>query len=188
MMRRIALIISLLVCACSMAQTIDFEDGRSHWEADILIGLNNDGYEFALGAAYFPFDFIGLKANIGAAGEIESVEDWGVEDWEKTRDYTTRFKFTPALVLRTPPLAQWKRIGGTFHLFAEPGLSLSPGASGSRGARWLNWDFKGGVNLQIDRAIVFIGYGFSSFSLYSGFPKTSNYTTHFGFIGTAYKF
>lgn len=66
-MRRIALIISLLVCACTMAQTIDFDDGRSHWEADVLIGLNNDGYETAFGAAYFPFSFIGVKANIGFA-------------------------------------------------------------------------------------------------------------------------
>ncbi|MDE7376314.1 MAG: hypothetical protein K2N16_05655 [Muribaculaceae bacterium] len=205
MKRQLVLIISLLVCACSMAQTIDFDDGRSHWEADVLIGLNNDGYEFGLGAAYFPFSFIGIKANIGMAGEIEELEDWGIDYWdpdygdayywEKNYDYAARFKFSPALVLRTPRIAHWKRQDAGFYLFAEPGLSLSPGASGSRGARWFNWDFKGGVNMQIDRFIVFVGYGFSSFSLYSGFPTShwgapskDNYTTHFGFIGTAYKF
>lgn len=178
-----------------MAQTIDFEDGRSHWEADFIIGLNNDGYEFGLGAAYFPMACIGLKANVGFAGEIESIENWYAEEWEKDYDYTVRFKFTPALVLRTPRIYHWKSVDGGFHLFAEPGLTLSPGASGSRGARWLTYDFKGGVNLQVDRFIVSIGYGFSGFSLYSGFPEShwgtpdnDNYTTHFGFIGAAYKF
>lgn len=187
-MKRLALALCLVAGAGASAQTIDFDDGRSHWEADMLIGLNNDGYEWGLGAAYFPLSNIGFKANIGTAGEVEYVEDWGAEDWEKHHDYVTRFKFSPALVLRTPPIYTWHRQGATFHLFAEPGLSLSPGSSGSRGARWLNYDFKGGVNMQVDRFIVFAGYGFSSFSLYSGMPGEDDYTTHFGFIGAAYKF
>lgn len=74
-------------------------------------------------------------------------------------------------------------------------MVISPGSSGSKGARTVCWDFKGGINLQIDQFVVSAGYGISNFSLYSGnphnhwgLPGSDSHITHCGFIGTAYKF
>lgn len=177
------------------AQSLKSDDGILHWEAGMNVGLNNDGYEIELRAAYFPLQYVGVKFGLGMAGEIESFEDWGKEDWETVHEYASRFKFTPSVVVRTPRLIHLKNQGGGFYLFAEPGMVFSPGASGSRNARWLRWDLKTGINFQIDRYIVTIGYGVSNFSLYSGNPvsqygvqESRNYITHSGFIGGAVKF
>lgn len=196
-MRCFLLAILLSVRAGCMAQTLKVDDYfTSHWEANALVGLNNDGWEVDFGATYFPVDYVGIKADIGLAAEIIAITDWLEEDyyydfsiWDK---YTARFKFNPSLVLRTPRIAYWKNQDAGFYLFAEPGIVLSPGASDSHNARWLCYDFKGGINIQLQQLIFFAGYGISNFSLYSGFPSNSpngdNYMTHFGFIGTAYKF
>lgn len=129
------------------------------------------------------------------ASEINEISDWWDDGYERDGNYVMRFKVTPSLVFRSPKIVTWKRHNGGFYLFAEPGLILSPGASGSHKAEWLNWDFKAGVNLQADRFLFYIGYGVSNFSLYSGFPYSyraesdrDRYTTHSGFIGCAYKF
>ena len=79
--------------------------------------------------------------------------------------------------------------------FPEPGVVLSPGASGSKGAKEVTWKLRTGITMQFDRSMVYIGYGISDFSLYSGrpynqhgLPSDDNYITHSVFIGMAYKF
>lgn len=177
------------------AQSLKTDDGVKHWECDFSGGLNTDGYQFDLGAAYYPVQFAGVKIRCGISSEIEEFGDWGKDEWETGHHYTTRFRFTSSLVLRTPRLIDWKSQDAGFYLFAEPGILLTPGASGSHNARWVCWEIKGGVNLQMDRFILYLGYGISNFSLYSGFPtnhwgepEKDNYTTHSVFIGAAYKF
>lgn len=194
-MKRLFFLLFLFAAVAAQPQSLKVDGDVSHWEADILAGLNTDGWQLDLGAAYFPLQYIGIKANIGTAGEIEELGDWGKEEWETGHSYATRFKFTPALVLRSPRLINMPDQYARIYLFAEPGLILSPGASGSRNAKTFRWDFKAGINLQIDRFIVFAGYGVTNFSLYSGrpiarngYPANLNYLTHSGFIGTAYKF
>lgn len=186
----------------AFAQTLRYDDRDLHWEAGLQFGLNNDGYEFDFRGVYFPSQYFGLKIGLGAAGEIEQLEDWDLWDDEydyyqrdSGRTYAARFKFNPALVLRTPRIINWKKKDAGFYLFAEPGIVLSPGARGSRDAEWMRWDMKTGVNLQIDRAVITIGYGISNFSLYSGWPDNywglpdkDNYITHSGFIGLSCKF
>lgn len=177
------------------AQTLKTDDGLLHWEGSFIAGLNTDGYQFDFGIAYYPIQYVGIKASLGVNGEIEELGDWGKDEFETHHHYAVRFKFTPSLALRTPRLIHWKSQDGGFYLFAEPGIILSPRAVGSKHAEYLNWDFKGGINLQIDRFIISVGYGVSNFSLYSGWPTNhwgssdrDKYITHSGFIGGAYKF
>lgn len=177
------------------AQRIRIEEGIYHWEGAVSAGLNNDGFQVDFSIACFPIEYLGLKMSLGTAGEIEEMGDWGAEDWEKSTDYTARFKFTPAAVLRTPRLIYWRQQDMSFHLFAETGIILSPGAHGSKRARIASWDFRTGINIQTDFWIWTIGYGITNFSLYSGRPTShhpqpsdDNYLTHSVFIGVAYKF
>ena len=188
----------LLLSFCSfavMAQTLRVDDLISRWEADFSAGLNNDGYQFGVGIAFFPVQYAGVKADIGFAGEIEEIADWCMDEWDWNNRYTVRFKFGASAVLRTPCLARWKSQDAGFYLFAEPGIILSPGAAGRKGAQVFNRSLKAGINLQLDRVIVFAGYGISDFNLYSGTPDNrqamqshDTYITHSVFIGTAYKF
>lgn len=187
-----------LVAVFPSAQTLNLEDGVMRWEANMDCGLNTDGCQFDMGATYFPIQYVGLKAAIGFSGELKPLTD----SWEDNYlgyydddDYPSRFKFTTSLVLRTPRLITWKSQNAGFYLFAEPGFILSPGASGSHNASWSNWDLRTGINLQLDRLIVFLGYGVTDFYLYSGMPPYEadsapkrNHITHSGFLGTAFKF
>lgn len=189
-----AIIISLLSLSAG-AQSLGVDSEVLNWESGAMAGFNNDGYEWEFRATYFRLPYLGLKVGLGLAGEIKQVEDWGEDEWETGHHYATRFKFNPAIVLRTPRLIHWKSPGAGFYLFAEPGMVLSPGAKGSRVARVCCWDLKTGINCQVDRYIVFIGYGVSNFSLYSGrpdsfqgLPERNNYITHTAFIGFAGKF
>lgn len=191
----VGLVLSLIFISAE-AQTLNLEEGECHWEGGFSAGLNNDGYEFDFRVAYFPIPYIGVKAGIGLAGEIWELEDW-VDDYndEAYYEYAARFKFNPAIVIRSPRLINWKSQDAGFYLFTEPGIVLSPGARGSRNAQHYRWDVKSGVNLQFDRFIVTIGYGISNFSLYSGapithwgLPENMNYITHTVFIGGAVKF
>ncbi len=173
------------------SQSLSCEDGITHWETDIRVGLNNDGFQFGAGIAYFPIQYIGIKTQLGFNGEIEEFH----ADPMTKSSYTTRFLFTPAIILRTPRVIHLKNQDSSFYLFTEPGITLSPGASGSKNAKTFNWDLKAGINLQIDRYIFTIGYGITDFSLYSGnpvnhwgLPDVDNYITHSGFVGIAYKF
>lgn len=199
--------ITILLCSVSLlnvfGQSLRTDDGIKHLEAGLTAGLNTDGYQFDFGFAYFPLNHLGVKAQLGFAGEIESIEDWGKEEWETGHYYTTRFKFTSSLVLRTPRIISWKSQDGGFYLFAEPGIILSPGARGSQNARIMNWDLKTGINLQLDRIVLTLGYGITNFALYSGISYENyngmsgnyrdstgknSYKTHSGFLGIAVKF
>lgn len=190
-----AAILAITLSTQAFSQRLMTDDGVKHWEGSFVAGLNTDGYQFDFGIAYFPLQFIGAKMQLGVDGEIEELGDWGKDEPETNHYYATRFRFTSSLVLRTPRLINLKSHDTGFYLFAEPGVILSPGASGSRHAEYCNWDFKGGINIQADRFIFSIGYGISNFSLYSGYPSNrwgtpdnDNYITHTGFIGAAYKF
>ncbi|MDE6320858.1 MAG: hypothetical protein K2L93_01010 [Muribaculaceae bacterium] len=189
-------VIATIACHMPMlGQTLSTDDGIKRWEADFRGGLNTDGYQFDLGIAFFPIQYIGVKAQLGIDGEIKELGDWGVDDIDSHHSYASRFKFTPAAVLRTPELIHWKSKDAGIYIFAEPGIILSPGASGSKKAECFNWDLKTGINIQVDQFIFTIGYGVTNFCLYSGFPTnhwgwrdTDDYITHSGFIGGAYKF
>ncbi len=192
------LILSISGYDDAIAQSNMTDDGYRHWESGIIAGLDNDGYSWQLHAAYFPVQYVGVKIGLGMAGEIKPLEYWDDEDYAYTTyddNYTARFKFNPALVLRTPRLVNWKSQDAGFYIFAEPGMILSPGASGSRNTRYCCWDMKAGINMQLDRFILTIGYGISDFALYSGYPDNmhglpdnDNYITHTVFVGTAFKF
>lgn len=172
----------------SGAQTLRVDDTISRWEVGFNAGLNSDGYEFDFRGLWFPTQYAGLKLGIGAASEIGELSDWiETDEWESQSDHTTRFKFNPAIVLRSPRIIDWKKRGAGFYIFAEPGIILSHGASGSRGARTFCLDIKAGINMQIERFIVTLGYGASDFQLYSGFPHDTSPLTHTVFIGGAYK-
>lgn len=193
--RHLLCLICGIMAIAAEAQTLRIDDKVSHWEGAFQAGLNNDGYGIDFCALYFPIQYVGIKAALGFAGEIEELGDWGRDEWETGHSYAVRFKFNPAIVLRTPRLIHWKSQDAGFYIFAEPGLVLSPGASGSRHARYFRWDMKTGINFQIDRYIATLGYGISNFSLYSGapinhngMPDNTNYITHTVYIGAAYKF
>lgn len=201
-----AVVLAAMGCAVASAQSLSCDEGNFRWEGNFTAGLNNDGYEINLGAAYFPIQYVGFKATIGFAGEIKSAGDWdldfGDDDWDDNLwyddhddDYASRFKFNPAVVLRSPRLIDWKSQGVGFYVFAEPGFVLSPGARGSHRAEWLRWDVKSGINVQMDRLVLTLGYGVSNFSLYSGrpiskygSPDDDDYITHNVYVGCSYKF
>lgn len=189
MFRKILFIAVVLCSYIQMsAQTLKVDDENTyHWEANFLAGLNGDGWQAEFGCAYFPLQYVGLKANIGFAGEIKEFNDWGLDDEETGHDYYYRFKFVPSIVLRTPSIAMFDT-NSALYLFTEGGLVVSPGASGSKNARVCSWDAKCGINYQKGRVILFAGYNITNFDLHSGIVGNDNHLTHSGFIGTAYKF
>lgn len=198
-LRIAALAIAAYAALPADAQSLSDEEGEIyHWEAGAMLGFNKDGYEFGGMAYYFPKQWFGLKMELGMAGEYEAIEDWNLGDddyYDNDSHYAARFKFNPSLVLRTPRLINWSSQGAGVYLFAEPGIILSPGASGSRDAKVVCWDAKAGVNLQLGRFIITLGYGISDFSLYSGrpvnengLPSKDNYITHTVFAACSYKF
>lgn len=197
------LLLSLSAMATLFSQTLNVDNRTAHFEFSITAGLNNDGWQWDAGVVYFPIKYVGMKASLGLAGEIKEFGDWNLGPWDdeydwdydRNDDYAARFKFTPAMVLRTPRIVAWRQQGLDFYLFAEPGIILSPGASGSRRAKTFSWDLKTGINAQLDELVFTIGYGVTDFSLYSGrpinhhgLPDRDNYITHSVFIGFGYKF
>ncbi|MDE6165115.1 MAG: hypothetical protein K2K78_01995 [Muribaculaceae bacterium] len=197
MMRYLQLVclVSFLCITEMSAQSLKVDNEILRWEAGASAGLNNDGYQIDLSAAWFPLQYVGARITLGFAGEIEEIGDWGDDDWDSADDYAIRIKLIPALVLRSPRLVNWKSQSGGFYLFAEPGFVLAPGAAGSRNARIFNVDLKTGINLQLERVVLSLGYGITDFSLYSGcpinhhgLPDRDNYITHSVFIAAAYKF
>lgn len=195
-LRVVVLILLLGLCGgVSRAQSLQTTDGVKHGEVDFSAGLNTDGYEVEMGVAYFPIQYMGIKSQIGFAGELKALEDWGLDEEESGHHYAVRFKFMPSVVVRSPMLLNWKQQEAGLYLFAEPGVVFSPGASGSKGAKVVTWKLRTGITMQFDRMMIFVGYGISDFSLYSGrpynyhgLPYNDNHTTHSVFIGTAYKF
>lgn len=143
----ILILLSALIAFSTYSQTNKVDDENLRWEGGFNIGLNNDGYEMDFRGLYFPVQYFGLKIGVGFAGEIQELADWLDDEIDvDISDYATRFKFNPALVLRTPRLVYWKNQDGGFYLFAEPGVVLSPGASGSRNAEVFQPIFR--VSLQ----------------------------------------
>ena len=47
------------------------------WEANFLLGLNSDGYDYSISCAWFPIRYAGVRLELGFAGEIEGLQDWG---------------------------------------------------------------------------------------------------------------
>lgn len=177
------------------SQTLCCDGDIKHMETNITLGLNTDGYQAEAGIAYFPYQYFGIKFQIGVAGEIEQIDDWGHSGYETGHFYATRFKTILSLPIRSPKIYRWNRFDGSFYLFFEPGISLSPGARGSQKAQWFNWDSKVGVNFQLSEIILHIGYGISNFNLHSGSPYSywsfhsrDGHLTHSGIIGISYKF
>ena len=184
------------------SQRLNVDGAKIRWEGGGNVGLNNDGFEIDLRGLYFLNPYVGLKVGVGCAGELWNMEDWtDATDWTQPgygrigHDYAIRFRFNPAVSLRTPELFEWRDRDATFYLFAEPGVTLAPGSSGSKDARTFCWDAKAGINMQIGRYVVTLGYGISDFSLYSGSPDSywgqpgkKDYLTHSVFAGFAVKF
>lgn len=175
------------------------EEGEAHWEAGVCTGLNTDGYEFEARISYLPVQFVGFRFSLGFAGEIGELADWILDntwyddyyhyDDYRYDEYNSRIKFGLALVLRSPCIFYWKRQDVGFYLFGEPGMVLSPGLPDSHRPRWICADMKAGINAQLGRVIVTLGYGISNFSLYSGMqPRGSDYATHTVYVGCTYKF
>lgn len=200
-MKRFAVVFIFLMAMSLLAHAGD-DDRYYHarWEISAAAGLNTDGYEFDLAGAWFPVRYFGVKAAIGFAGELLEISDWGIYDdddyyYDDDNDYAVRFRFMPSVEMRSPTLINWRSQGGQLYIFANPGLCMSPGAPGSKGAEWLNWQMRAGVTLAIDEVAITLGYGISDFNLYSGRPY-SHYglpdkdfrITHSGFISCAYKF
>lgn len=192
----------LLWMSAAHAQSLMVDDAKMRWEGGGTAGLNNDGFELDFRGLFFFNQYVGLKVGVGCTGEIWTMEDWNdASDWTqpgyggRVHDYAVRFRFNPAVSLRSPALFEWKDREAAFYLFAEPGLTLSPGSSGSKDARTFCWDAKAGINMQIGRYVVTLGYGISDFSLYSGSPDSywgqpgrKDYLTHSVFVGFAVKF
>lgn len=175
------------------------DDARDIWRASMSAGLNSNGWEWDMALSYWPVDYVGIKCAIGFAGEIEAFEDWdlGYDDGccRDDKNYTVRFRFMPSLDLISPVIFNWKSQDATFHLFANSGLSLSPGARGSRNAGWFNWFLRGGVEAAFSEFVFRIGYGCTDFNIYSGnpynengLPERTDDITHSGFVEIAYKF
>lgn len=202
---------TLIVCVAAAPahnRDVRYADDIYLWRFSASAGLNSDGWEWDAGISFVPFEYVSVKFAIGMAGEIEPVSNWDLgwifdddgyyDDYYGYDDdtyYTSRFKFMPSIEFKSPALVRWKSQDGTFHLFANPGVILSPGASGSRGANCCTWQIRGGVELDIDRLGLQAGYGYSTFSLYSGRPYSSldlpdnpDRGTHSGFVSIFWRF
>jgi len=196
-------ILLFLLAACTC---VDDSKCQERWEASVSCGLNTDGWEWDAGLTYRPIPYLGIKLALGLAGEIQALEDWHIEDWwydeyhepyydYDDKNYTLRFKFMPSIDLRSPTIIRLKSQDATFHVFATPGITLSPGATGSRNAQWFNWQTRAGIEMTISEFVIRIGYGITNFSLYSGRPYNENglpsnpeHITHSGFTTLAYRF
>ena len=182
-------------------QSLTIDGEMKRWEGGADFGLDNDGFELDLRGLWFLNQYFGLKLGLGCAGELWTLEDWNrTQEWPPSdytfdHTYALRLRFNPALALRSPALVELKNWDATLHLFAEPGVIVSPGSSGSSGARVFCWAGKAGINMQIGRYVATLGYGISDFSLYSGSPDSyqgqpvkKDYITHTVFVGFAVKF
>lgn len=198
-MKRIFLLITVLIPFLMNGQTYGLNSDESHWEShwelNYDFALNTDGLETGLGIAYFPSDYFGLKGTISIATEIEQISNWIDDEYLDYYNYATRFKFIPSAVIRTPRLIEYSNGDGGMYLFAQPGIVLSPGASGSQDAKFCNWDFKCGLNFRFNDFMFSIAYGISNFSLYSGNPNSAidiqgdtEHTTHTCQLSAAYCF
>lgn len=145
-----------------------------------------------------PLPYVGIGASVGFDSEIKELSDWGRGEYDGTYndDYCIRFLFKPSLLLRTPRLFSISSQDLDFHLFASPGIIMSPHASGAKNSGWLYWTGAVGVTAIADRFTISLGYSYSDFSLLDGNPRThhGNYGddrkhyTHSAFLTLGYKF
>lgn len=196
MKRFVSILVFCFVGLAALGQKINVDGKLLRWETEVTGGLNVDGIEVEANVGFFPIDYLGMKLGLGVASEIEEIDDWGKEEWEKKNRYAMRCKLRPALALRSPRLINWRSRDAQLYLFCEPGMVISPGAQGSRGARIVCWDLRSGFNMQVDNVVLTLGYGVSNFALYSGDPisnnpsyfDTNDYITHMVFVGIGFKF
>ncbi len=193
MLKRILLIITLLGALSASAQSIVVDGNLLRGEFNFNAGLNTDGYQLEMGIGYFPSDCFGLRFTFGTNGEVKAFDD--CDCWSNPDDYAIRVRFTPALVFRTPRIVPFREPDSGLSLFAEPGLTLSPGASGSKDARTVCWDVKAGFNFQFGIGFFVLGYECTNFSLYSGRPYSrydqpvdTDRLTHSVYAGIGIKF
>lgn len=179
-----------------------YGQSQTNFMMSMSAGLNSSGWEWDLSIQYNPMLYVGFKCTLGMAGEIQAFEDWSYDwyegDWYYDgydKDYAVRFKFMPGVELRTPTIIDWKSQEATIHLFANPALVLSPGARGSHKPTWCCWQVRAGVELDLGELVFQLGYGITSFNLYSGRPWNENglpddteALTHSGFISIGYRF
>lgn len=64
-MRWITVTVAIVLSITTYAQTLKTDDGVMRWECSFLAGLNTDGYQIDFGIAYFPIQFVGVKAALG---------------------------------------------------------------------------------------------------------------------------
>lgn len=180
---------------------------RAQKDCNYGIGLgldfSEDAYEFDLSFAVYPVETFGVKVSLGMAGEYRDIfnryyDYWGNEYYDYNDDYTWRFKFSPSLELRSPALIKFSD-SNNLRLFANPGITLSPGAAGSHDAKWFTWQVRGGLEFNFGSVGMQLGYRCTNFYLYSGNPfSNTDYEvdrdlfgdryTHSGFISFMFRF
>ncbi len=170
--------------------------------------FSRDAYEADLNFTYYPVQTFGVRLSLGAAGEYRKMF-YDIDDYifgddypnyydDYDRNYTWRFKFSPSIELRTPTLVKFGS-GSGLHLFANPGITLSPGAEGSHDAKWFTWQVRGGLEFEFNLFAVQVGYRCTNFYLYSGNPWSNvdyefdrdlyrDKYTHSGFISFVMRF
>lgn len=171
-LRPVALMLLTAVSLLPLHAQQSEECHTNKWEANFLLGLNSDGYDYSISCAWFPIRYAGVRLELGFAGEIEELQDWGRE--EDDDKYCIRVKLMPSVELRTPTLINWRSMDATIHAFANPGLSFSPGGAGSKGAEWFNWQLRTGLSLQADNLRFSLGYGISDYQLFSGNARSGH--------------
>ena len=90
MKRCFCLFAAVWAVLAAAAQSLLCDDGTFHWESGISAALNNDGYELALRGYYFPIPYIGMKVELGFAGEIEEISDWDISWGDSWNDWGRR--------------------------------------------------------------------------------------------------
>lgn len=188
--------------AYGMADTVYEDEPYLPWKASATFGISDNDYEIDSGIAYFPIPYVGLRVEIGLPMELSSLPDYIINSWGSYDDYyyyndnsyTARFTFSPSVVVRTPRLFTLESAGIDFHLFASPGITLSPGASGSYRSRWFYWRGEAGIEAAFDRFSIALSYKQSNFYLFDGFQSSysdvscKNERTHSVLLTGTYSF
>ena len=166
--------ISVLLCFIAALCMAQEENSDYNWEGMFSGELNSNGYGVNGGVHWMPIPYIGIGAAIGFDSEIKEISDWGRNKYDPcyVDNYCMRFIFKPSLMLRTPSLLHIKSQDMDLHLFASPGIIMSPPASGAKGSEWLYWTGSAGITAIIDRLTLSLGYSQSNYSLIDGNPYT----------------
>lgn len=166
-------VVSLNAMFCNAKEKSDDEESYK-WEGNLTGDLNTNGWGLSVGFNWMPFTYVGIGASIGFDSEIVEISDWGRDysDPNYINDYCARFIFKPSLLFRTPSLLNVKSQDLSLHLFASPGVIMSPYPSGSKNSGWLYWTGSTGITAILDRLVFSLGYSCSDYSLIDGNPRT----------------